>query len=154
MSDGNDFSKQSTWQNPLESSSPMTNGDREPYEKRSVTLLTHIFLKGLGKIPGSMPLTEVPILPALPKSRSPIDFNFRVNPRASKIVQEAQKLLANIYNSYHAASHFCLEIIQRAHWIDASQGYAYTMRAKKEMEINYLRYQISPKYGREGGETD
>lgn len=116
------------------------NGDREPQEKKPITLLVNEFLDELGEIPGSIPLKDFPTHKSLPKNMSPINFDFKTNDGADLLTRKTQHLLRDIYSMYNSTAYYSLEIVQRAHWLDASKKFEFTMRAKREIENNYLRY--------------
>lgn len=116
------------------------NGDREPRGKKPVTLLINEFLDELGEIPSLIPLRDFPTHPSLPENKSPINFNFQTNNKADLLTQKIQHLLRDIYTVYNSTAYYSLEIVQRAHWLNTSKKFEYAMRAKKEVENNYLRY--------------
>lgn len=122
------------------------NGDMESHWEQPVTLIIDEFLNELGEIPKLITPREITINHVLPQFTSPIFSDFKVNLGADPFTQQIQKLLGSIYELHHTSVCLRLEIVQRAYWVDLSKKFAYIIRARMEMEKNFLGYKIHSKH--------
>nr|QQL94651.1 MAT1-1-10 protein [Morchella rufobrunnea] len=112
------------------------NGDGEPEWEIPLSRMIAEFLDELGDAPHEL---DSPSHPITNISSRDIPLVFPVNNSMDKFAQGCQYLLKSIYNLFNEVSSACLDILQRAHWLDAKNKQYHTSKAKIDMDRSCLR---------------
>ncbi|KAI5846353.1 hypothetical protein DFP73DRAFT_630804 [Morchella snyderi] len=112
------------------------NGDGDPEWEVPLSRLIAEFLDELGDAPGFVSLDHIIINHFNIEPR--INPMFFVNITTDKLTQGCQHLLKSIYNLFNEISSACLDIFQRAHWLN-KRRYDYALKAKRDIDDNCLR---------------
>nr|AVI61143.1 mating type protein MAT1-1-10 [Morchella sp. Mes-20]QQL94622.1 MAT1-1-10 protein [Morchella sp. Mes-20] len=129
-----------------------SNGDDDPEWEIPLSRMIAEFLDELGDAPHELDPPSNLVINNF-GSGPPILPTLLVDNNMDKVTQGCQQLLKSIYSLFNEISCACLDIFQRAYWLDERNRYSYTLGAKRDMDYNCLRA-ISVLLGtRESNET-
>ncbi|RPB09438.1 hypothetical protein P167DRAFT_577289 [Morchella conica CCBAS932] len=112
------------------------NGDGDPEWEIPLSRLIAEFLDELGDTPKFVSPNHIIINRF--DIEPPINPMFFANNSADKLTQGCQHLLKSIYSLFNEISSACLDIFQRAHWLN-KRRYDYALKAKRDIDDNCLR---------------